>query len=353
MKETIPYTDSNYQLQKLKDNNLIIEDDQFASEMLSVNGYSNLIKSYRDPYILIAKGKKTYRTGVTFNQIFSLYLLDKNLRSSVMSAMLDLEEHIKECAANTIALSFGTDPDEYLKFSNYRDRNRSGPFSLSKILNRLRRMLHTDKDPIKHYMDKYNTVPPWILFKSAYLSTIVNLIKLMKPDEQAKIAEQLYKSLALSSVQKRMLMIDTLFICLEYRNLVAHGGRTYNYTCKCEVRWNEIFNSESNDIPRGFCQLLMLLNFLDYKKPYETLSRTLTIETNRHCIDYPSDVTYLGQVLNIDIEPANIVFKSPQGNKYHTDPHCSGLHNAMALDAIEAIEHGLLPCKRCCHDQTT
>ena len=75
MKKNIPYTNSNYQLQKLKDNNLIVEDDRFASEMLSMNGYSNLIKSYRDPYILISEGKKTYRTGVTFNQIFSLYLL--------------------------------------------------------------------------------------------------------------------------------------------------------------------------------------------------------------------------------------------------------------------------------------
>lgn len=350
MKKTILYTNSNYQLQKLKDNNLIVEDDRFASEMLSMNGYSNLIKSYRDPYILISEGKKTYRTGVTFNQIFSLYLLDKNLRSSVMAAMLDLEEHIKECAANVVALSFGTDPDEYLKFSNYRDRNRSGRFSLSNILNKLKQSMHTTKDPIKHYMDKYNSVPPWILFKSAYLSTIVNLIKLMKPNEQTKIAEQLYKTLMLSPAQKRMLMIDTLFVCLEYRNLVAHGGRTYNYVCNCQVRWDEIFDFNPNDKPHGFRQLLILLDFFDYKNPYKILSETLTIETNRHCSAYPSDVTYLEQILNVDIEPTDIVFKSPQGNKYHSDPHCSGIHNAMPIEMKDALKQGLIPCKRCCSD---
>ena len=349
MKETIPYTNLKTQIEKLKDNNLFIEDDAFAAEMLSMNGYSNLIKSYRDPYILLADGKKTYRTGVTFKQIFSLYLLDKNLRSSVMAAMLDLEEHVKECTANVIAHSFGTDPDEYLKFSNYRDRNHSGPFSLSKILDKLKRTLHTDKYPIKHYMDKYGTVPPWILFKSAYLSTIVNLIKLMKPQEQEQLAEQLYENLPLSPSQKRMLMVDTLFVCLEYRNLVAHGGRTYNYNSTCKVRWDQIFDDDNaSETPHGFCQLLMLLQLFHYQKPFETLSNTLSVETNRHCINYPADVTYLGQVLNIDIEPANIVFRGPKGNKYHTDPHCSGIHNTIPIDIKDAIEFGLIPCKRCC-----
>lgn len=349
MKKTIPYTTSEDQIQKLKSNNLIIEDVSFAAEMLSMNGYSNLIKSYRDPYILISDGKKTYRTGVTFDQIFSLYMLDKNLRNSVMAAMLDLEEHIKECAANVIAYSFGTDPDEYLKFSNYRDRNRSGPFSLSKILDKLRKSLHTDKFPIKHYMDQYNTVPPWILFKSAYLSTIVNLIKLMKIPEQERLASQLYKRIALSDSQKRMLMIDTLFVCLEYRNLVAHGGRTYNYESSCTVRWSQIFNSEVfGEPPHGFCQLLTLLSFLDYEGPVKLLSHTLSAETNRHCIDYPSDVTYLGQILNIDIEPVYNVFKTSRSNKYHMDQHCSGIHDAITIDLKDALAQGLVPCKRCC-----
>lgn len=349
MKTTIPYTTSETQIQKLKKNNLLIEDDNFASQILSMNGYSNLIKSYRDPYVLSNDGKKTYRTGVTFEQIYSLYLLDKNLRNSVMAAMLDLEEHIKESAANVIARSFGTDPDEYLKFSNYRDRNRSGAFLLSSILNKLKKVLHTDKYPIKHYMDKYNTVPPWILFKSVYLSTIVNLIKLMKIPEQEQLASQLYKGLSLVASQKRMLLIDTLFLCLEYRNLVAHGGRTYNYNCKCKVRWQQIFETKNeNNAPQGFCQLLTLLHFFDYQRPFELLTDTLSIETNRHCIDYPSDVTYLGQILNIDIEPVCNVFKTVRGNKYHTDPYCSGIHDAIAIDIKDAINQGLVPCKRCC-----
>lgn len=35
--------------------------------------------------------------------------------------MLDLEEHIKECAADVVAVSFGIHQDDYLKYRNYQN----------------------------------------------------------------------------------------------------------------------------------------------------------------------------------------------------------------------------------------
>ena len=34
----------------------------------------------------------------------------------------------------------------------------------------------------------------------------------------------------------KLIMMDTLFVCLDYRNLAAHGGRIYNYRSDCNVR---------------------------------------------------------------------------------------------------------------------
>lgn len=45
----IGYTDVNYQINKLRSQNLIIEDEPSAIRLLSQCGYSNLVKSYRDP----------------------------------------------------------------------------------------------------------------------------------------------------------------------------------------------------------------------------------------------------------------------------------------------------------------
>lgn len=128
---------------------------------------------------------KKYRSGVTFEQIQSLYILDKNLRNAVMASMLDLEEYVKEAAADVIAYKYGTNQNDYLQYRNYvNKKKRKQRFTLPAILDTLKKTLNTDKNPIAHYSQKYGVVPPWILFKSVYFSTIVNFINLFKHEEQ-------------------------------------------------------------------------------------------------------------------------------------------------------------------------
>lgn len=261
--DEINYTTPTEQIEKLRSQNMIILNEDFAKEQLQQCGYSNLIKSYRDPYTLVSNGRKIYRSGITFEQVLSLYTLDKNLRNAVMSAMLDLEEHIKEAAADVVASSFGVHQNRYLQFRNYRDKSkRKRRFSLAGILETMQKTLKTDKNPIFHYSSVHGIVPPWILFKSIYFSS------------------------------------------LEYRNLAAHGGRIYNYKCKNKLR--VIQNTNSNF--HGFSLLLLLLSFFKYSSPFEILTDALTKELNRHCNLFPEDITYLGQILNVNITISNNVW---------------------------------------------
>lgn len=343
----ISYTTLEQQIEKLKRQGMIIDDVEFAKSELQLYGYSNLIKSYRDPYVFTIDGKKLYRSGVTFEQIWSLYILDKNLRNAVMASMLDLEERIKEAAADVISNSFGIDQNSYLAFRNYSNKKKHKyRFSLPAILDTMKKALETDKDPISHYSQKYGTVPPWILFKSIYFSTIVNFINLFKPPQQQAIASKLYslENLKTELVDIVPLMMDTLFICLEYRNLAAHGGRIYNYTAQSRLRFTDSINTDIH----GFSQLLLLLHIFDYQTPYEHLSRALNDQLNRHCSLYPEDITYLGQILNINITTHDTVWVAPHSNKYHIDNHCSGIKNPMEIELSEAEDRGLTPCRRCC-----
>lgn len=108
-------------------------------------------------------------------EFFSLFLLDKNLRNAVMAAMQDLEEHIKEITADVVAKSFGVNQKDYLLYHNYRNkRKRKERFSLPGILDTMNASLATDKEPIHHYVTDYGIVPPRILFKSIYFSTMIN-----------------------------------------------------------------------------------------------------------------------------------------------------------------------------------
>ena len=344
--EEINYATIDQQIEKLKHQGLIIEDEEFAKRELQLHGYSNLVKSYRDPYTYTVENKKVYRSGVTFDQLWSLYSLDKNLRNAVMASMLDLEEHIKELAADTVASSFGVHQDQYLQFRNYSDKKkRKYRFSLPGILQLMRKTLDTDKDPIYHYMQKYGIVPPWILFKSIYFSTIVNFINLFKPAQQADIAAKLYnkENFSITDQELNFLMMDTLFICLEYRNLAAHGGRVYNFCSSSRLRFGEANITSLH----GFSQLLFLLKLMNYQEPYNFLSRALGHQLSRHCSIFPQDTTYLGQILNLNIIPQKVVWITKNSNKYHTDQHCSGIKNAHKISLEDAKEHGYEPCKRC------
>lgn len=301
--DKIVYTTPKQQIQKLKEQGLIIDDVEFAEAVLLQSGYSNLIKSYREPFVFSSAGKKKFRTGISFEQVCSLYLLDKNLRNGIMASLLDLEEYIKESAADVVASSFGTHQDDYLQFRNYRNKRKKPRFSLPEILNKMRNTLDTDKNPIYHYSTVHGIVPPWILFKSLYFSTIVNFIDLLKIPEQNKLVQRFYdlRVLNISESQARMLMMDSLYTALEYRNVAAHGGRIYNYTPNVHLRIAEIFGSNDDREFLGFSQLLYLLSLFKYQDPFERLQGILNAELTRHCSVYPEDVAFLRKILDINI----------------------------------------------------
>lgn len=350
-KHGIGYSTIEQQIEKLKSQGLIISDENFAISQLKCYGYSNLIKSYREPYIIIENGKKRYRSGVTFEQIASIYELDKNIRNSVMAAMQDLEEHFKELSADVIAHSFGTNQDDYLKFRNYQNKRKSiEKFRLGSILDSLRAQLQSPKDPINYYYSNYGIVPPWILFKSVYFSTMVNFIDQFKNPQQTELMHLLvdYENINLPEYNAKLLMMDILFVAMEYRNNAAHGGRMYDFLPRNTVRSNDIFGSEYENFSPSYTELIELLKCLRYRNPYYQLYNTLTDEINRHCNLFPQDVTYLGQLLNINIESHTIVHISSNSNKYHYNPTCSGIQNATAVDLSFAIDNGYIPCKRCC-----
>ncbi len=347
----IEYTSVDQQIEKLLSQKLLIPNKEYAKIQLSTFGYSNLIKSYRDPYVIIEDGRKVYRSNIVFNQISSLYHMDKELRNSVMSAMQDLEEHVKELAAEVIASSFGTHQDQYLLFRNYQNKKkRKKRFSLTYLLDKMRETIDTDKNPINHYKTNYGSVPPWILFKSVYFSTIVNFIDQFKRPEKIKLAHLLYDSseYELNDDQLIKLMMDSLFLCLDYRNMAAHGGRIYNYDSDRKIRTDEIFQKNRVIPQHGFSRLLFALSVLQYHAPFERLNHTLNTVINKHCSAFPEDTTYLSQTLNVSIIPQNIVWISGHSNKYHTSQHCSGMSESIKISFEEAQSGGFIPCKRCC-----
>ena len=77
--DTIEFSTVEEQIEKLKSQHLLIEDEDQAYDALSLFGYSNLIKSYRDPYVITTDSGKIYRSGVTLKIQF--IITRKNMES--------------------------------------------------------------------------------------------------------------------------------------------------------------------------------------------------------------------------------------------------------------------------------
>lgn len=363
-KKFIKYTTSEQQISILKGKGLKFDNEKSAAQSLNEYGYYNIINGYKSPYVKIINGEKVYIPGTTFEQIFSLFLLDYNLRNSIIAAMLGFEEHLRAIAADVLAKSFGTDHNEYLNRNNYRDRRVTKQrFCLDGILKTLRKNTLSEKDPIKYYRENYGIVPPWILFKGTYLSTLVNFIRAFKAPQKQALIQKLYpvtlQNSNLPSAKK--LLSDTLFMCLEYRNLSAHGGRIYNYIPDNKLQLSdEIYEIIpkarkqyiGSNLFQGFSQLLFSLSLFNNDKPHTIISDTFHTEINRHCNVFMEDASFLQEITGVRIIRKHVVYVSDNTKKFHLNPYCSGIRNSYYIPYEAALSKGYTPCKRCVKDTT-
>lgn len=350
---TLEYLSIDKQIEKLKSQHLNFEDENRAKTLLMTHGYYNIIHGYREPYIFINdNGKKQYLDGVTFEQIYNLFVFDLTIRDSIMISMIDMEDHLKAIVSDIIGSSFGIDYQQYLDRNNYRDKYVSNPkFSRNEILYTLTKSaMYSKKEPIKHYREKYNNVPPWILFKDTYFATLVNLIRCFKKSERDILVKRLYGNKITSENidSYKDFMSDTLFMCLDYRNRTAHGGRIYNYIPGSTLR------PFMNITPqRGLPQLVFALEKLMYDIPFNHINESLKRATNIYCNTYPSedDINRLGNAIGFKITSREVVWINETTKIYHNEKHCSGSHSLKSISLDTALSKGYIPCKKCCNDE--
>ncbi|MDD6812445.1 MAG: Abi family protein [Lachnospiraceae bacterium] len=340
------YTTIEQQIQKLKKQHLIINNEKKAIQALRTYGYYNIINGYRDPYITRTYNEKIYSPDVSFEQIYSLFILDRKLRNAVMFSMTDLEEHLRAVVAEIIGESFGTKHDLYLSKTNYRDRHvRNIKFTRENILKSLTDIAESSyKEPVRYYREKHHIVPPWILLKATDFGTLINYIKIFLRPQRESLVSALYDtdSLQLNMDELKDLLSDTLSMCLEYRNLAAHGGRIYNYVPHSLIR-----NFNTSTTHGGLGILLKCLRFFSYSIPFSSLNNAIISALSSYCTEYPNDISRIENALGCKLEMHTLAYVNIKTKIFHSDPHCSGSTNLSKVFLDDAIAGNFVPCKRC------
>lgn len=210
------------QLDKLKEDGLIIDDEKSALDILKWEGYYNVINGYSSAF----KKENVFYKGTTFDDIRRLYVFDKNLRSIVYKYTSSIEVHVKALVAHEFSRVHGVDENTYLQpecfsggASSVSAVDRLITDCKSTIQEALNRNSNKYRQYIEHNHNTHGHVPMWVLIRALSFGTTSILYKNMIEEEKEEIA----KNYGVTAAQ----LSNMLEVVVSFRNIVAHGERTF------------------------------------------------------------------------------------------------------------------------------
>lgn len=218
------FLDINKQIEILKNKNLSFRDEEKAKFLLIKNNYYSVINGYRDPFVLNTNSKKSkYIDGTYFEEIFSLYSFEMDLKTTLLKYIFIIEKNIKSAISYEFSKIYGH--ENYLNvenFDNSKDADVRGMFYLfSNLYSVISRSINKN-DYMKYYVDNYNNVPLWVLANAMSLGNIINFFRLMKKSEKEYISKYYFKS----NSEDLEAYLENINV---FRNICAHDERLYKY----------------------------------------------------------------------------------------------------------------------------
>ncbi len=207
------------QIEILKSKGLIIEEEESVKEILLRENYF-FINGYRYPLMKSNKEKK-FLEGATFDELYSLFLFDRNIRNVFFKNILVIENNLKSIFSYQLSKQYGYKEKDYLKPSNFTP-NRNKTRQVNDLIRKMKRQIRVNgksHSATSHYMMNYGYVPLWILVKVLSFGIVGELFAILKYEDQKKICDVYHLDVDT--------MITYLPILSNYRNLCAHEDILY------------------------------------------------------------------------------------------------------------------------------
>ena len=199
---------------------LIIQNKDFAECAIRSFTYYDLVNGYKDCFMV---GEK-YKPGTNIEQLYMFAVMDRNIQGILFKFSAIVENSFKSKLAYVISDNFGVMEDDYLNPANYNKTHQKIHFSsVLSACDFIRNNAKKIPQPTRHYCERHNHVPPWILFKNLSFSNSINLYQLLKPKEKEQTAALLIKSKKISKPDKIEFVIAALTLIRTFRNKIAHN----------------------------------------------------------------------------------------------------------------------------------
>ena len=209
------------QLEILRTKGLIIEDAEYAKEILLRENYF-FINGYRI-LLMNSTSDKTFVVGATFRELHHIFMFDRNIRNILFKNLLIIENQLKSIISYQLSKKYGYRDKEYLTpkiFTNDKTKARR----VKDVIDKMKRQIRVNGShhmATMHYMNNYGYIPLWVLVKVLSFGIVCELYLILKNEDQVEIADTL--NLNTNYLE------SFLPILANYRNLCAHEDIVYEH----------------------------------------------------------------------------------------------------------------------------
>lgn len=226
----------------LKEKGLIIEDELSAKEMLLRENYFFLM-GYRHLFMKSVKENK-FIPGTTFNELYSLFVFDRNFRNIIFKNVLVIENQLKSIISYQLSRKYGYREKDYLNPKNFttdHDKIRR----VRDIIDKMKRQIRINAGfhmATMHYMNNYGYIPLWVLVKVLSFGIVCELYTILKKEDKLEIAEMFNTT--------PEFLENTIIILSNYRNLCAHEDIVFEHKTERivpDTKYHDIMNIPKMD----------------------------------------------------------------------------------------------------------
>lgn len=202
------------QIEILKFKGLTIEDEEYAKHVLLSENYF-FLNGYRHLFLKSEQDKK-FIEGTTFEELYSLFLFDRQLRNLLFKNLLIIENNLKSIISYQLSKEYGYKEKEYLKASTFTD----DPYKqrqVNDLIHKMKRQIRingNNHSATFHYINNYGYIPLWVLVKLLSFGIVCEMFSILKRDDQLVIAN-MYDT----PIEK---FLEYLPMLANYRNVCAH-----------------------------------------------------------------------------------------------------------------------------------
>ncbi len=215
------------QIEILSSKGMIIENYDYTRNVLLRESYF-FLTGYK---LLFMKSNddRNYIEGTTFDELYSMFHFDRQLRNIIFKNMLIFENNLKSILSYVMSKNHGFKEQNYLNPKNFAN-NHQKVKQINDLLKKMKRQINVNgkqHSATSHYLDNYGFIPMWIVVKVLSFGIIGELYQVLQTQDQQEIADVFN-----TTVDKLILYLPIL---ANYRNLCAHEDICYEHRTQKSV----------------------------------------------------------------------------------------------------------------------